>query len=538
MQADYVVVGAGSAGAATARRLADSGASVIVIEAGGSDARIGVKNLLEIPGAVAVMLSTPQLKKLVDWGYKSVPQAAAQDRVIPMTRGKVVGGSSSINGMLWVRGHRQNFDDWAADGATGWSYADVLATFKRMEDWEGGADAYRGTGGPIKVRRQRDLTAAAQSFLAEVPGRLGMAVTEDYNGAHQEGFGVMQLSAADGRRYSTSRAYLRGAGQNLLILTRARATRILLTGSRASGVEVLGTDGDLQQITATREVIVAAGTFDSPKLLQLSGIGPSDQLRRLGIEVHADLPVGENLHDHLYVPISFRMDSAVRRPTPAYFLRGLARARMTRGGWASGSQFEASGFTRSSRAGSTEATDLQFHVLYWIYPFPNQDADTPVRPPTTKPGLCLLPTLVAPASRGTVSLASTDPTVAPLIDPAYLREPGDAEVLLEGIARLREAMPGVGDNEGEIAPGPGYQSDAAIREVLPQIVHSVYHPVGTCRMGTDERAVVDPELRVRGIEGLRVADASVMPSITSGNTNAPSIMIGERCADFVLSSGR
>ncbi len=533
IQADYVVVGAGSAGCALARRLADSGASVVLLEAGGSDTARGLKNLIEIPGAVAALLSTPQLKKRVDWGYKSVPQANALDRVIPMTRGKVIGGSSSVNGMLFVRGNRQNFDDWAADGCPGWSYDDVLPFFMKMEDWEDGSSAVRGAGGPIKVRRHTGMTEAAKSYLKAAVDRLGVPFLEDYNGGEQEGIGLVQLSADRGVRYSSARGYLRtDPPDNLVVLTHSRATKIVLDGSRATGVEIIAADGTVETIHADHEVIVSAGTFDSPKLLMLSGIGPADHLKDHGISAVADLPVGENLQDHLFVPISFRMDSALRRPTPLYFLRGLAKARFRRTGWASGAQFETLGFVRTSHSGA--APNLQLHGLYWIYPFPNQDGDKAVRPPTTKPGICVLPTLIYPESRGTVRLAGSDPTLAPLIDPAYLSAGQDTEVLLEGIAMVRELMVGVGDNQGEIVPGPDYFDTAALRKLLPNIVHSVYHPVGTCRMGSDDRAVVDPDLKVRGIEGLRVADASIMPTVTGGNTNAPSIMIGERCADLIL----
>lgn len=533
IQADYVVVGAGSAGCALARRLAESGASVVLLEAGGSDTARGLKNLIEIPGAVAALLSTPQLKKRVDWGYKSVPQTNALNRVIPMTRGKVVGGSSSVNGMLFVRGNRQNFDDWAADGCPGWSYDDVLPFFKKMEDWADGASAVRGSGGPIKVRRHTGMTEAAKSYLKAVVDRLGVPFLEDYNGPEQEGIGLVQLSADRGVRYSAARGYLRtDPPDNLVVLTHSRATKIVLDGSRATGVEIIAADGTVETVHADHEVIVSAGTFDSPKLLMLSGIGPADHLKQHGVNVVADLPVGDNLQDHLFVPISFRMDSALRRPTPLYFLRGLAKARFRRTGWASGAQFETLGFVRTSHSGA--APNLQLHGLYWIYPFPNQDGDKAVRPPTTKPGICVLPTLIYPESRGTVRLAGSDPTLAPLIDPAYLSAEQDTEVLLEGIAMVRELMVGVGDSQGEIVPGPDYFDPAALRELLPNIVHSVYHPVGTCRMGSDDRAVVDPDLKVRGIQGLRVADASIMPTVTGGNTNAPSIMIGERCADLIL----
>ncbi len=533
MRADYVIVGAGSAGCAVARRLAESGASVVVLEAGGPETKASVRNLIEIPGAVAVLLATPQLKKLVDWGYKSVPQTSALGRTIPMTRGKVVGGSSSINGMLFVRGNRRNYDDWAADGAPGWSYDDVLPAFKRLEDWEDGDSAVRGAGGPVKVRRQRNLTEAGESLMDALPRRLGVPYLDDYNGEEQEGIGPVQLTVADGRRSSAAVGYLRTDPlDNLLVLTRARVTRVLIAGGRAAGIEAVGADGAVQQVHADREVILAAGSFDSPKLLMLSGVGPAGHLREHGIEVVADLPVGENLHDHLFVPLSFRMDSAERRPSAAYFVRGLAQARLRRTGWASGGQFESTGFVRTSHANGVP--DLQLMGLFWIYPFPNQDGSKPIRPPTNKPGASIFPTLIYPESRGTVRLAGSDPALAPLIDPAYLSAGRDTEVLLEGISMVRELMVGVGDNQGEVVPGPDYADPAALRKILPTIAHSVYHPVGTCRMGSDERAVVDPQLRVRGIDGLRVADASIMPTITGGNTNAPSIMIGERCAELIL----
>lgn len=534
-EADYVVVGGGSAGCAVARRLAERDFRVVLVEAGPRDDRGPLKKLLSIPGAVAVMLSTPDLKRRFDWGIKSVPQEHAGNRVIPMTRGKVLGGSSSVNGMLFVRGNRQNFDDWAADGCEGWSYDDVLPAFKRLEDWEDGESELRGSGGPIRVRRQRDLTGAARSFMSAATSRLGVPELEDYNGESQEGIGIFQLSADSGVRYSSSRGYLHEGRplDNLTVVTGTTVSKIVLKGPRATGVEVIGAGGARQVISASREVVVSGGAFGSPQILMLSGIGPAAHLRSHGIDVVADLPVGDNLHDHLFVPVSFRMDSAVRRPTASYFLRGMAREWLRPGsGWASGSQFEAAGFVRSSRAGAVP--DLQLLSLYWVYPVPNQDADTRVKPPTTKPGQSVFPALIYPESRGTVRLASADPLAAPLVDPAYLASGKDADVLMEGIAMVREVMAGTGDNQGEIGPGPEFADEAAMRRALPQYIHSVYHPVGSCRMGSDERAVVGPDLKVRGIDGLRVADASIMPTITGGNTNAPSLMIGERCAELIL----
>jgi choline dehydrogenase-like flavoprotein len=533
-QADYIVVGAGSAGCAVARRLAESGASVILVEAGPEDNRGVAANLFRIPGAVSVLHSVPQLKKYFDWGYKSVPQADAWDRQIPQTRGKLLGGSSSVNGMLFVRGNRQNFDDWAAEGCGGWSYDEVLPAFKKLEDWEGGADDVRGSNGPIKVTRPRRITTASRDFMEAASRKLGVDIIDDYNGREQEGISVFQQSVGDAHRYSASVGYLHDGGlPNLAVLARAHVTKLRIEGGRATGVEVLTKDGpDL--LTASREIVLSAGVYGSAHLLMLSGVGPAEHLRQVGVDVVADLPVGDNLHDHLFVPISFNMASAERRPVTSYFLRGLAREVLRPGtGWAAWSSFESVGFVRTSHA--EQVPNLQLHCLYWTYPIPNQD-DTSKRidPPIKTPGASIFPTLIYPESRGTVRLASADPFDSPLIDPGYLRASKDTEVLIEGIAMVREVMAGVGDNKGEIGPGPKYASEPAMRRELPNYVHSVYHPVGTCRMGSDDRAVVDPDLRVRGVEGLRVADASIMPSITGGNTNAPAMMIGERAAELIL----
>ncbi|MFD6392034.1 GMC family oxidoreductase [Nocardia sp. NPDC060259] len=531
--ADYVVVGAGSAGCAVARRLAESGASVVLLEAGGADDKGWAKMLFRIPGAINVIHSTPQLKKLFDWGDKSTPQRHALDRTIPMVHGRILGGSSSVNGMLFVRGNRKNFDDWAAEGCHGWAYADVLPYFRRMEDWEGGASELRGSGGPIKVTRQHTITDAARAFMDATATRLGVPKLDDYNGESQEGVAVFQQSAANGVRYSASKGYLHEDPlPNLTVLTGTKVTKVVIEGSRATGVEIL-VDGGKQVIGASREVVVSAGVFGSPQILQLSGIGPAAHLKERGIAAKADLPVGDNLHDHLFVPLSFAMKSALRKPTTSYFLRGLAAERCRPGSsWAAGSSFESVAFVRTSHA--REIPDLQLLSLYWVYPSPNQDSDKRIVPATKKPGQSIFPALIYPESRGTVRLASADPTAAPLIDPAYLTAPKDTEVLLEGIDMVREIMAGTGDNKGEIVPGADFTDEAAMREELPNRIHTVYHPVGSVRMGVDERAVVDPQLRVRGIDGLRVADASIMPSVTGGNTNAPTIMIGEKCADLIL----
>lgn len=528
--ADYVVVGAGSAGCALARRLADSGADVVLIEAGGPDR----SPLVRKPGLIAVFHNVPQLKKRLDWGFYSAPQPNALNRRIPQTRGRVLGGSGSINGMLFVRGHRRNYDDWAAEGCTGWGFDDVLPSFKRMESWEDGETDLRGAGGQIRVTRQRDLTPASEAFLEAMADTAGVKRIDDYNGAEQEGAAVFQQSAHEGLRYSSSVGYLDDHGlPNLEIVTKATVQRVVVRDGRATGVEVVA-GKERGTIRATREVILSAGVFGSPQLLMLSGIGPAAHLREHGIEVHADLPVGDNLHDHMFVPMTFVMRSARNRGTAPYFASGLVKEWLRGGTWVARSVFEAVGFVRSPQA--ADIPDLQIHALPWSYPFPNQDA--PTRHKVDKrPALTIMPTLIYPKSRGTVRLASADPAAPPVIDPGYLSEPDDARLLLDGIELVREIMANriiAGEVTAELSPGPEFPDRAAMAAELPNRATTVYHPVGSCRMGADERAVVDPALRVRGVEGLRVADASIMPTITGGNTAAPSMMIGEHAASLIL----
>lgn len=525
-EADYVVVGAGSAGCIVASRLAERGASVVLLEAGGPDNT----RLVRVPGMISLVHTLPQLKKRLDWGYYTVPQKHALERKIPTTRGKVLGGSSSINGMLFVRGHRGNYDSWATEGCAGWAHDDVLPAFKKLENWEDGANDLRGTGGPIEVTRQKDLTAASQGFIEALSDTLGVPKIDDYNGPEQEGASVFQQSASRGLRYSSSQGYLNGKEMpNLRVETGVTVCRVRIENGRAVGVEVSDKSGS-RVIRAGKEVVLSAGVIGSPQILMLSGIGPAGHLRDHGITVEADLPVGQNLHDHLFVPMTFLMRNAVHRGTARHFLSGMAREATRGDSWFGRTVFEAVGFVRSSYAG--DLPDLQIHTLPWSYPVPNQDA--PVRHKVdAQPALTILPTLIYPKSRGEVRLASTDPTAAPLIDPAYLSDPADADLLVDGIKMIREIMANklvAGDVTGEFAPGDAFADESALRRELPRRIHSVYHPVGTCRMGVDERAVVDPRLRVRGVEGLRVADASIMPSITGGNTNAPAMMIGEQCA--------
>ncbi|MBC9734835.1 GMC family oxidoreductase [Nocardioides marmotae] len=533
-EADYVVVGSGSSGAAIAGRLAESGASVIVLEAGKSDNQFLTKK----PGMIGPMHAEPKIKRLNDWGYYSVPQKHILDRKMPVPRGKVLGGSSSVNGMVYVRGNRANYDSWAAEGCVGWDADSVNAAYKRMEDYEGGENAFRGVGGPIKVTRNKTPQEGSLQFLQATADTVGCQVLDDYNGESQEGVARMQQNAADGLRYSASRGYIHHlAPPTLDVQTQVLVTKVVIENGRATGVQVRDKDGGQRTIRAGKEVILSAGFVGSAQILMLSGVGHAQHLKDHGIQVVADLPVGDNLHDHMFHAMTFHATTSKMRGNAFFFAKGVAKEVARPGStFLANSVFEILAFLKSSQA--TNVPDLQLHLLPWSYVTPNQDE--PIRHEVSPlPALTVLTTLIYPRSRGTLRLASADPTAAPLIDPQYLAESADLDLLTEGSETVREIMGASafgGAIKDEIHPGRNLRG-SELRQAILNRATSVYHGVGTCRMGVDELAVVTPDLKVRGVEGLRVADASIMPSITGGNTNAPAIMIGERGADLVLGRG-
>ncbi|WP_417722334.1 choline dehydrogenase [Salipiger sp.] len=528
MQADHVIVGAGSAGCAMAYRLAEAGRSVIVVEFGGTDAG----PFIQMPGA----LSYPMNMARYDWGFRSEPEPHLGGRVLATPRGKVIGGSSSINGMVYVRGHARDFDVWRDGGATGWGYADVLPYFKRMEHWHdgghGGDPAWRGASGPLHVTRGGRKNPLVRAFV-EAGEQAGYPVTGDYNGRQQEGFGAFDMTVWKGRRWSAANAYLRPARRMGARVVRGLARRVVIENGRATGVEIATRSG-IAIVRATREVILAASSINSPKLLMLSGIGPAAHLAEHGIATVADRPgVGQNLQDHLEIYLQM----AATRPVSLYSYWNLpgkayvgARWLLTRTGPGASNQFESTGFIRS-RAG-IDYPDLQFHFLPLAVRYDGKAAAEghgfqahvgPMRSP----------------SRGAVTLRSADPAEAPRIRFNYMSHPEDWADFRQAIRLTREifAQPAFAPFAGaEIQPGAAAQSDAALDDFIREHAESAYHPCGTCRMGRadDPMAVVDPEARVIGVEALRVADSSIFPRITNGNLNAPSIMVGEKVSDHLL----
>ncbi|WP_197916270.1 choline dehydrogenase [Thiosulfatihalobacter marinus] len=527
MQADYVIVGAGSAGCALAYRLSEAGKSVLVIEHGGSDAG----PLIQMPAA----LSYPMNMSMYDWGYRTAPEPHLGGRRLACPRGKVIGGSSSINGMVYVRGHAGDYDHWAESGATGWGYADVLPYFKRMESWHGGdnADGFRGTDGPLHVTRGPRDNPLHTAFV-ESGRQAGYPVTEDYNGRRQEGFGAMEMTVWKGRRWSAANAYLKPAlKRENCDLVRGLARRVVIEDGRAIGVEI-ERGGKVQVIGARAEVILAASSLNSPKLLMLSGIGPAAHLAEHGIDVLADRPgVGQNLQDHLELYIQM----ASKQPITLFkywnlFGKALIGAQwlFAKTGLGASNQFESAAFIRSKPG--VRYPDIQYHFLPIAVRYDGQAA-------AEGHGFQAHVGPMRSASRGAVSLQSGDPKAAPHILFNYMSAAEDWEDFRTCIRLTREIFaqdafaPFV---KHEIQPGVALQSDDDLDGFIREHVESAYHPCGTCRMGRadDPHAVVDPECRVIGVDALRVADSSIFPRITNGNLNGPSIMTGEKAADHIL----
>ena len=522
---DYIIVGAGSAGCAIAARLSeDSDVTVLLLEAGGGDWH----PLFHVPAGFARMT-----RGIASWGWSTVPQRHMRQRVFWYTQAKVLGGGSTINAQVYVRGHPSDYDGWAALGCAGWGYSDVLPYFRRSEDNDTFANEIHARGGAIGVSRPRAVLPICEAFFAAA-GQVGIPRLDDLAGRDTFGVGHYQATQRNGRRSSAVTGYLKAARQrpNLTLRLQSRVSRVLIEGGRATGVEVLsGASGQPERLVATREVIVASGAIGSPKLLMLSGIGPAGHLQSVGVKPIHDLPgVGSNLQDHLDICVMCECtgDHTYDKYQQTHWaaLAGL-RYLLRRDGAAASNLFETGGFVRS--AGETGAPDMQFHL----------GLGSGIEAGIAKldhAGVTLNSAFMRPRSRGTVRLASGDPDAAPLIDPNYWAEPYDRQVSIEGLRLAREIMrqPALRSYVlAERVPGPAAASDDELIAYACRSAKTDHHPVGTCAMGIGPEAVVAPDLKLRGLDGLRVCDASIMPRIISSNTNAAVYMIAEKAADLI-----
>jgi choline dehydrogenase len=496
---DYIIIGAGSAGCVVAHRLTENpNASVLLLEAGGPDNKPEIHDPRKWP----TLRGTE-----IDWGYKTTPQPHTAGRVHDWPRGKVWGGSSCLNAMAHMRGHRSDFDNWAYQGCVGWDFGSLRAYFRKMEDFEGGASDYHGVGGPLKISSITNPNPTSVAFL-EAAQELGYPLTDDFNGPQMDGAGWNHLLVWNGRRMSTAVCYLRPALErpNLEIISYAKVRRLLFAGPRCIGVEYLK-DGQLHSVNMTKEVILCAGTVDSPKLLLLSGIGPAAELRKLGIPVVADLPgVGQNLHDHLLVSLVYEASQPV--PPPQMNMS------------------ESSMYWRSDPR--LPGPDIQ--VIFAHIPFHSNEFTAPAN------GYTIASSYLRPISRGYLKLANANPDTPPIINPNYLAEDADVRGLIYGFEMSRafgQAKAFDAWRKAEIMPGPTVKSEAELRDYVTRTANSYSHAVGACKMGIDSMSVVDPQLQVHGVEGLRVADASIQPNIVSTGPHASCILIGEKVSAMI-----
>jgi len=525
MSYDYIIAGGGSAGCVLAARLSDSGATVLLIEAGPPDSH----PFIHVPAGFT-KLSGPK----VNWGYRTVPQKHLNNREMWYPQGRTLGGGSSINAMIYTRGHRTDYDGWAAAGATGWSYNDVLPYFRKAESNARFSNQYHGVDGPLRVSDPISPLGITSAFV-KAAQESGIAYNPDFNGAEQEGVGFHQTTTRNGRRGSASVSYLRPAmsRKNLTVITNAQVQRIVIEKSRAVAVEFKRAKSNvIERANTSQEVIVTAGAIGSPKLLMLSGIGPENHLREVGINVQADLPgVGENLQDHLDCYTVYDCNGPHSYPGVDHYLKQAWWALqylLFKSGPVTTNIVEAGAFVKVDK--TSQIPDTQFHFLP-AYVIDHGMKRVPGY------GVCLYTNLLRPKSRGTVRLANADPTSPPLIDPNYLSDPDDMRMAVAGLRMARDVMssPSISKYlKMERMPSAEKRTDADLEDYVREWAKTDYHPVGTCKMGTDDFAVVDNQLRVNGVNGLRVCDSSVMPLEVSANTNAPTIMIAERASDFIL----